>query len=57
MLFRSSQAQPDQAEKLGRQFERLTAPDQMGTLFKVAGLWSGGLATPPGFDPVPEADA
>ncbi|MFT4091090.1 MAG: SAM-dependent methyltransferase [Asticcacaulis sp.] len=29
---------PDQAEKLFRQFERLTAEDEMGSLFKVMGL-------------------
>ncbi len=52
-----SAARPDQAEKLGRQLDRLTAPNQMGELFKVAGLWSSGLATPPGFDPEPETAA
>jgi SAM-dependent MidA family methyltransferase len=44
-----SQARPDQAAKLARQIERLTGATQMGELFKVAGLWSKGLQTPPGF--------
>ena len=32
---------PDRAEQLRRQLTRLTAPDQMGELFKVAALWRG----------------
>jgi SAM-dependent MidA family methyltransferase len=52
-----SQARPDQAAKLARQLERLTGDDQMGVLFKVAGLWSNELPTPPGFDPDPETAA
>jgi len=52
-----SRAQPDQAEKLGRQLARLTEPDQMGKLFKVAGLWSAGLSIPPGFYPELETSA
>ncbi|MFT4075244.1 MAG: SAM-dependent methyltransferase [Asticcacaulis sp.] len=32
------QRNPDHAEKLQRQYDRLMAPDQMGTLFKVLGL-------------------
>jgi len=42
-------ASPDKAEQIGRQLDRLTAPDQMGTLFKAACLHSPGL-TPPGFE-------
>ena len=41
-------AHPGEAEKIGRQLARLTAPDQMGDLFKVACIASPGL-TPPGF--------
>jgi SAM-dependent MidA family methyltransferase len=52
-----SQARPDQAAKLARQLERLTGAAQMGELFKVAGLWTKGLQTPPGFDPDPETAA
>lgn len=42
-------ANPDQADKIGRQIERLTAPDQMGELFQVVCLASPGLQ-PPGFE-------
>ena len=42
-----AQARPDQAGVLGRALERLTSPDEMGTLFKVMGLaasgWTGGM--------------
>ena len=38
----------DRAETIVRQLDRLTAPDQMGELFKVAALWSG--AAPPAFE-------
>ena len=38
-------ARPDQAEAIGRQLERLVAPDQMGTLFKVV------CVHPAGFEP------
>ncbi len=38
-------ARPDRAATIGRQLDRLTAPDQMGTLFKVA------VAHQPGFEP------
>ncbi len=34
---------PDQAEKLQRQYHRLMAPDEMGELFKVVGFASEGL--------------
>lgn len=44
-----ARARPDRAETLGRQLERLTAPDQMGTLFKVAAIHHPSL-TVPGFD-------
>lgn len=39
-----TQRNRDQAEKLRRQYDRLMAPDQMGTLFKVLGLaFPGGI--------------
>ena len=41
-----SAAHPDQAAKVARQLERLTAADQMGDLFKVACLTSSGLDAP-----------
>jgi len=44
-------AHPDRAETLHRQLDRLTAPDQMGELFKAACIHSPGL-TPPGFEEV-----
>ncbi len=44
-----SKAHPDQAGRLARQLDRLTAPDQMGELFKAACIHSPGLA-PPGFE-------
>ena len=40
-----AQRNRDQAEKLQRQYDRLMAPEQMGTLFKVLGL-----AYPPGIN-------
>jgi SAM-dependent MidA family methyltransferase len=38
---------PDRADVIARQLERLTAPDQMGELFKAAAIWSG--PAPPAF--------
>ena len=43
-------ARPDQAETIADALERLTGPDQMGSLFKVLGAVSPGLPQPPGFD-------
>ena len=43
-----TQARPDRAETVGRQLERLIAPDQMGELFKAAAIWSG--PAPPAFE-------
>ncbi len=51
---RLAKARPDQSAIVERQLERLIAPDQMGDLFKVAGLWSKDLPQPPGFGPDPE---
>ena len=44
-----SRARPDQARTIARQLARLTAPDQMGDLFKVLGVHSPGLPLP-GFE-------
>ena len=49
-----AKARPDQSATIERQLERLIAPDQMGDLFKVAGLWSKDLPQPPGFSTDPE---
>jgi SAM-dependent MidA family methyltransferase len=43
---RLTAARPDQAAVIARQVERLSAPDQMGALFKVAAIHAPGLATP-----------
>jgi SAM-dependent MidA family methyltransferase len=40
-------ARPDRADVIARQLERLTAPDQMGELFKAAAIWTG--RAPPAF--------
>ena len=42
-------ARPDRSEILERQLARLTAPDQMGSLFKALAIHSAHL-TPPGFE-------
>jgi SAM-dependent MidA family methyltransferase len=42
-------ARPDRADEIARQLERLTAPAQMGTLFKAACIHSPGWS-PPGFE-------
>ena len=49
-----AKARPDQGAIIERQLERLIAPEQMGDLFKVAGLWSKDLPQPPGFSTDPE---
>lgn len=43
-------SQPDAADLIDRQVHRLTAPDQMGTLFKVAALHSPDTLTLPAFE-------
>lgn len=45
-----SRAAPDQAEVITRQLHRLIGDDQMGQLFKVAGLYRGADGPPPGFE-------
>jgi len=46
-----AQKHPDRQERLGRELNRLIAPDQMGVLFKVICLSSPGLPPPAGFAP------
>jgi len=46
-------AQPDAADLVDRQVHRLTAPDQMGTLFKVAALYAPGTLTLPALEVEP----
>ncbi|HEX3406045.1 MAG TPA: SAM-dependent methyltransferase [Caulobacteraceae bacterium] len=43
-----ARARPDRADVVGRQLERLTAPDRMGELFKAAAIWAG--PPPPAFE-------
>jgi NADH dehydrogenase [ubiquinone] 1 alpha subcomplex assembly factor 7 len=43
-----SKARPERAETIARQLARLTAPDQMGELFKTAAIWTG--PAPPAFE-------
>jgi SAM-dependent MidA family methyltransferase len=43
-----ARAAPDRAPTIGRQYERLTAPDQMGELFKAVAIWTG--RPPPAFE-------
>jgi NADH dehydrogenase [ubiquinone] 1 alpha subcomplex assembly factor 7 len=44
-------SRPDQRDAIGAAYNRLTAPDQMGDLFKAIALSSPGLAGAAGFDP------
>lgn len=46
-----ARAHPERADQIGRQLHRLTAPEEMGTLFKVLCLHEPGLQ-PPGFEPL-----
>ena len=43
-------ARPDVAPVIQRQLNRLTAPDQMGTLFKAAAIFSPRSLVVPGFE-------
>jgi len=47
---RLARAAPAAADAIADALERLTAPAQMGTLFKVLGVTAAGLAVPPGFE-------
>jgi len=46
-------AKPDEAETIADALERLTAAEQMGTLFKTLAAWPAGQPAPPGFEEVP----
>ncbi|MGZ8363660.1 MAG: class I SAM-dependent methyltransferase, partial [Caulobacteraceae bacterium] len=46
-------ARPDQAEVIARQLHRLTAPDQMGELFKACCLYAPAELTIPAFEDAP----
>ena len=46
-----AQKNPDRQERLGRELNRLIAPDQMGALFKALCLSSPSLPPPAGFPP------
>lgn len=48
-----AQAAPRDADTIADALERLTAPDQMGTLFKALAATSPGLPPPPGFEARP----
>jgi SAM-dependent MidA family methyltransferase len=48
---RLAAARPDKEGVIARQFERLTAADQMGELFKAAAIWTG--PAPPAFGDMP----
>ncbi len=47
---RLAEARPDEADAVADALERLTAPGQMGTLFKALAAWPAGQAQPPGFE-------
>ena len=47
---RLAAARPDEAETIADALERLTAADQMGTLFKALAAWPEGHPAPPGFE-------
>lgn len=44
-------ARPDQAETIAAALHRLTAPEEMGTLFKALAIFPHGAPPPPGFEP------
>jgi SAM-dependent MidA family methyltransferase len=46
-------ARPGEAGAIADALERLTAVDQMGTLFKALAAWGPGQPTPPGFEETP----
>lgn len=45
-----AKARPDQAGSIADALHRLTAPEEMGTLFKALAIFSPAAAPPPGFD-------
>jgi SAM-dependent MidA family methyltransferase len=52
-----ARSKPDRGPALERQLNRLTAPDQMGDLFKAAVIYKAGQPQPPGFVDISEDDA
>jgi SAM-dependent MidA family methyltransferase len=48
-----ARSRPDRADTLARQVHRLTAPDQMGELFKAVAIHRAGDPVPPGFEEAP----
>jgi len=46
-------ARPDAAGTVADALERLTAPEAMGTLFRVLAAWPQGAKVPPGFEDAP----
>jgi SAM-dependent MidA family methyltransferase len=48
-----SRSRPDQAPVIARQLHRLTAPEQMGTLFKAIAISHPSFPVPPGFEEHP----
>jgi SAM-dependent MidA family methyltransferase len=48
-------AAPARAAEIDAALERLTAPDEMGTLFKVMAITAGGASAPAGFDATDDA--
>ena len=46
-------SRPDQRGVIARQLHRLTAPEEMGALFKVIALSAPGMPAPPGLEPLP----
>jgi NADH dehydrogenase [ubiquinone] 1 alpha subcomplex assembly factor 7 len=49
LLARAMRRQPQQAQALAQGYQRLTAPSQMGSLFKAFALWPQGQPEPDGF--------
>lgn len=45
-----ARARPDRAESVADALHRLTAPEEMGTLFKALAIFRPGAAPPPGFE-------
>ncbi|HSF96718.1 MAG TPA: SAM-dependent methyltransferase [Thermohalobaculum sp.] len=46
-------ARPGEADAIADALERLTAPAQMGSLFKALAAWGSGQPVPPGFEETP----
>ncbi|MBY8977332.1 SAM-dependent methyltransferase [Rhodobacteraceae bacterium NNCM2] len=52
-----AEARPDEADAIADALERLTSPDQMGTLFKVLAVTSTGQPVPPGFGQIADPES